>query len=169
MQRHGGWHHDDLGYFFRQWVKPNVEKWLKVINKRQMAEMAEVMPTLVKRYLNYLRYNKKPRGVIVRTINNEMDWDKQQQGQEVNPDDHIRDVNLQGLTAESLGFDLSYWQEAFKSEKLIKFVGTEKITAESLRATPNKDLRIAILDISIRSTERRDLENEILKNCKKIK
>jgi len=49
-------------------------------------------------------------------------------------------VANQGLTAESLGFDLSYWQETFKSEKLIKFVGTEKITAKSLTATPQQRL-----------------------------
>ena len=165
----GGWHHDDLGYFFRQWVKPNVEKWLKVTNQREMAEMAEVMPTLVKRYLNYLRYNKKPRSIIVRILNNAIDWDKQKQGQEVNPDDHIRDINLQGLTAESLGFGLDYWQEAFKSNDVIKYVGTEMITAKSLAATPNKDLDMIILKISNRSNTSRNLEKEILKNCKKIK
>lgn len=43
------------------------------------------------------------------------------------------------------------------------------ITAKSLAATPNKDLDMIILKISNRSTERRNLENEILKNCKKIK
>lgn len=165
----GGWHHDDLGGFFHQWVKPNVEKWLEVTNQREMAKMAEVMPTLVKRYLNYLRYNKKPRTFIVNRINADLDLKKQAEGQEVNPDDHIRDINLQGLTAESLGFDLAYWQEAFKSNDVIKFVGTEKITAKSLAATPNKDLDMIILKISNRSTKRRNLENEILKNCKKIK
>lgn len=165
----GGWHHDDLGYFFRQWVKPNVEKWLEVTNKKQMSKMAEVMPTLVKRYLNYLRYNKKPRTFIVNRMNADLDLKKQAEGQEVNPDDYIRDINLQGLTAESLGFGLAYWQEAFKSNDVIKFVGTEKITAKSLVATPNKDLDMIILKISNRSTERRNLENEILKNCTKIK
>lgn len=165
----GGWYHDDLGYFFRQWVKPNVEKWLKVTNQREMAEMAEVMPILVKRYLNYLRYNKKPRTFIVNRMNVDLDLKKQAEGQEVNPDDHVRDINLQGLTAESLGFDLAYWQEAFKSNDVIKYVGTEKITAKSLAATPNKDLDMTILKISNRSTERRNLEKEILKNCTKIK
>lgn len=165
----GGWYHEDLGYFFRQWVKPNVEKWLKIENQREMTQMAEVMPTLVKRYLNYLRYNKKPRSAMVRIMNNAMDWDKQKQGQEVNPDDHVRDINLKGLTVESLGFGLNYWQDAFKSETLIKFVGTEKITAESLAATPNKDLRMAIIKISLRANESKDLDEEILKNCTKIK
>ena len=165
----GGWYHEDLGYFFRQWVKPNVENWLKVENQRQMAEMAEVMPTLVKRYLNYLRYNKKPRSAMVRIMNVDLDLKKQAEGQEVNPDDHVRDINLKGLTAESLGLDLAYWQEAFKSETLIKFVGTEKITAESLAATPNKDLRMAIIKIAIRANERKDLDEEVLKNCTKIK
>lgn len=165
----GGWYHEDLGYFFRQWVKPNVEKWLEVTNKREMSKMAEVMPTLVKRYLNYLRYNKKPRNAMVRIMNNAMDWDKQKQGQEVNPDDHISDINVNKLTAESLGLGLDYWQEAFKSETLIKFVGTEKITAESLSAASNKDLRMAIIEIAIRANERKELDEEILKNCTKIK
>ena len=165
----GGWHHDDLGGFFRQWVKPNVENWLKVTNQREMAEMAEVMPTLVKRYLNYLRYNKKPRIFIVNRINADLDLKKQAEGQEVNPDDHIRDINLQGLTAESLGFDLAYWQEAFKSNDVIKYVGTEKITAKSLVATPNKDLDMIILKISNRSEISRNLEKEISRNCTKIK
>ncbi|GET05442.1 hypothetical protein SY212_04720 [Ligilactobacillus agilis] len=165
----GGWHHDDLGYFFRQWVKPNVEKWLEVTNQKERAEMAEVMPTLVKRYLNYLRYNKKPRTFIVNRMNADLDLKKQAEGREVNPDDHVRDINLQGLTAESLGFGLDYWQEAFKSNDVIKFVGTEKITAKSLVATPNKDLDMIILKISNRSEISRNLEKEILKNCKKIK